>query len=132
VTADQRRWAQRRAAGLCGDCGVVPTTRFSRCTLCRQFLNEKRRAWWKRGGGQHVNRLKREAYAKNPEPFRARAKAFQGANRETECARHRAYYAAHRNEMKAKEKARYWAKKQALQANQNVLVSTQPQLTATL
>jgi hypothetical protein len=106
-TLKRARWKARRDKGLCGECGVVPSAVLSRCTLCRQFINEWRKKWWRRGAGRRLNRLKREAYARNPEPFKQDALSFRRENRDAENARHRAYYRAHRDEMRAKARARY-------------------------
>jgi hypothetical protein len=57
------RWAWRRAHGLCGECGVVPSEKFSRCPLCRQFISETRKRWWRGGAKWSINRKRREQYA---------------------------------------------------------------------
>lgn len=109
-------WAERRAKGLCGECGHVPS-KLSRCSLCRQFVNEARRKWWRRGAGRRLNRLKREAYAQNPELFKERAKRYREENPEKELSRNRQYYLAHQEEAKAKARAHYWANRERVLAS---------------
>lgn len=107
MSPHQRRWADRRAKGLCGECGQVPSEMFSRCTLCRQFINDSRKRWWRRGAGRRLNRQKREAYAQDASVFKARAREYRHANPEKDRARNRAYYRAKRDWLLARQRAYY-------------------------
>lgn len=110
--ADRRhrqRWTERRAKGLCGDCGQVPSERYSRCTLCRQFVNEYRKRWLRRGAASRINKTRRARYqvdAAFREQARARARQFWADNHEAGKARNRAYYLAHREVLIAKQRER--------------------------
>lgn len=59
----KERWEARIAAGLCGECGKVPVTKYSRCTLCRQFTSEYRKRWWHGRAKWRINKKRREQYA---------------------------------------------------------------------
>jgi hypothetical protein len=109
MTAHQRRWAERRAQGLCGQCGVVPSAKFSRCNLCRGFINEWRKGWYHRPQVKSRELKKRAAYrSTHRDLLRARQRQWHRDNRDKALAGMREYYSRHReqwNEYKRKQTA---------------------------
>ena len=97
--AGKHLWAKRRALGLCGECGQVPSERFSRCHLCREFHAERLRSWWRNGGWRsarnRINKRRRERYASDPKYRQARIDRYHAlseAEREKERERKRPYH----------------------------------------
>lgn len=79
----QERWAARRAKGLCGQCGVVPSVKFSRCDLCRGFVNEQRKRWYHRPKVHSHECQKRAVYREqNRELLRQRQRNWYWDNHE--------------------------------------------------
>lgn len=56
-------WAERRAQGLCGECGVIESHRYSRCSYCREVISEQRKRWWRTRAKWIINAKRRQQYA---------------------------------------------------------------------
>lgn len=87
----RQRWAARRANGLCGECGVVPSVRYARCDFCRAIVNEQRTKRYRQNKTKG-RAIRRAEYRRNPELYRAAARQWYADNRDKELARLRRRY----------------------------------------
>ena len=73
----------------------MPAGRYARCVLCRQILNEQRRAWW-RANLAALRAKRREVYWQNPEHYRQRERIKYAGQIDHERVRSLArYHASH-------------------------------------
>lgn len=114
--SNKRLWAERRAKGLCGQCGYVESKRFSRCDLCREHINEVRGKWWRGGAKWAINHKQRQRKKEDPE-FRehinARQRQWHKDNREKALAGMRRWYLANHERALKYFRDRYYQKKSA-------------------